>query len=66
VIKSKYAELTPLFRQAEIYSRQGVEINRSLCGFEFPVATTAGIGVDEELHADDMPVYCDAKMLRYI
>ena len=30
VLGSKYAEHTPLYRQSEIYSRQGVELSRSL------------------------------------
>ena len=30
VLSSKYAEHTPLYRQSEIYSRQGVELSRSL------------------------------------
>jgi len=30
VLTSKYAEHTPLYRQSEIYSRQGVELSRSV------------------------------------
>jgi transposase len=30
VLISKYAEHTPLYRQSEIYGRQGVELSRSL------------------------------------
>ncbi|STU66091.1 IS66 family element, transposase [Klebsiella pneumoniae subsp. ozaenae] len=30
VLTSKYAEHTPLYRQSEIYGRQGVELSRSL------------------------------------
>ncbi len=30
VLTSKYAEHTPLYRQSEIYGRQGVELRRSL------------------------------------
>lgn len=30
VLTSKYAEHTPLYRQTEIYGRQGVELSRSL------------------------------------
>ncbi|MCQ8811993.1 transposase, partial [Escherichia coli] len=30
VLTSKYAEQTPLYRQSEIYCRQGVELSRSL------------------------------------
>jgi len=30
VLASKYAEHTPLYRQSEIYARQGVELSRSV------------------------------------
>ncbi|EMX71533.1 transposase IS66 family protein [Escherichia coli Envira 10/1] len=30
MLTSKYAEHTPLYRQSEIYGRQGVELSRSL------------------------------------
>ncbi|HCB2860388.1 IS66 family transposase [Klebsiella aerogenes] len=50
VLTSKYAEHTPLYRQSEIYSRQGVELSRSEEVLQDYVLT------DGKLHADDTPV----------
>ena len=66
VLASKYAEHTPLYRQSEIYGRQGVELSRSLlsgwvdacCRLLAPLdeALQAYVLTDGKLHADDMPV----------
>ncbi|EIQ63413.1 putative transposase protein [Shigella dysenteriae 225-75] len=46
VLISKYAEHTPLYRQSEMYGRQGVELSRSLLsglgGCMLPATVTAG------------------------
>src|ERR1035441_238249 len=48
VLVSKYADHCPLFRQSEIYAREGVDLDRS---------TLAGwVGAASEFHADDTPV----------
>jgi len=39
VIVSKYADHLPLFRQSEIYARQGVEISRSTMAGWFGAAS---------------------------
>lgn len=66
VLTSKYAEHTPLYRQSEIYSRQGVELSRSLlsgwvdacCRLLSPLeeALQDYVLTDGKLHADDTPV----------
>ena len=66
VLSSKYAEHTPLYRQSEIYSRQGVELSRSLlsgwvdacCRLLSPQeeALQNYVLTDGKLHADDTPV----------
>ncbi len=63
---SKYAEHTPLYRQSEIYGRQGVELSRSLlsgwvdacCRLLSPLeeALHGYVLTDGKLHADDTPV----------
>ncbi|EIO54605.1 transposase [Escherichia coli TW10246] len=69
VLTSKYAEHTPLYRQSEIYGRQGVELRRSLlsgwvdacCRLLSPLeeALHGYVMTDGKLHADDTPVrYC--------
>ena len=60
---SKYAEHTPLYRQSEIYGRQGVELSRSLlsgwvdacCRLLSPQeeALRDYVLTDGKLHADD-------------
>jgi transposase len=66
VLASKYAEHTPLYRQSEIYGRQGVELRRSLlsgwvdacCRLLSPLeeALQQYVLTDGKLHADDTPV----------
>lgn len=66
VLTSKYAEHTPLYRQSEIYNRQGVELSRSLlsgwvdacCRLLSPLeeALQHYVVTDGKLHADDTPV----------
>ncbi|SAY03330.1 IS66 family element%2C transposase [Klebsiella variicola] len=66
VLTSKYAEHTPLYRQSEIYGRQGVELSRSLlsgwvdacCRLLSPLEEALQDYVlnDGKLHADDTPV----------
>lgn len=66
VLTSKYAEHTPLYRQSEIYGRQGVELSRSLlsgwvdacCRLLSPLeeALHGDVMTDGKLHADDTPV----------
>jgi transposase len=66
VIVSKYADHLPLFRQSEIYARQGVEISRStLAGWVGACSDLLGPLVDSigkhvlagrKLHADDTPM----------
>ncbi|HBW5475261.1 TPA: IS66 family transposase, partial [Klebsiella pneumoniae] len=66
VLASKYAEHTPLYRQSEIYGRQGVELSRSLlsgwvdacCRLLSPLeeALQDYVLTDGKLHADDTPV----------
>ncbi|EID1938362.1 IS66 family transposase [Shigella sonnei] len=66
VLTSKYAEHTPLYRQSEIYGRQGVELSRSLlsgwvdacCRLLSPMeeALHGYVLTDGKLHVDDTPV----------
>ncbi|EOA2027764.1 IS66 family transposase [Escherichia coli] len=66
VLTSKYAEHTPLYRQSEIYGRQGVELRRSLlsgwvdacCRLLSPLeeALHGDVMTDGKLYADDTPV----------
>lgn len=66
VLTSKYTEHTPLYRQSEIYGRQGVELSRSLpsgwvdacCRLLSPLdeALQRYVLLDGKLHADDKPV----------
>ncbi len=66
VIVSKYADHLPLFRQSEIYARQGVEISRStLAGWVGAASDLLGPLVEaigkhvfagRKLHADDTPM----------
>lgn len=66
MLSSKYAEHTPQYRQSEIYSRQGVELSRSLlsgwvdacCRLLSPLeeALQGYVLTDGKLHADDTPV----------
>jgi transposase len=66
VIVSKYADHLPLFRQSEIYARQGVEIPRStMAGWVGAASDLLGPLVDaiqkhvlagRKLHADDTPM----------
>jgi transposase len=66
VIVSKYADHLPLFRQSEIYARQGVEISRStLAGWVGASSDLLGplmeaigkhVFAGRKLHADDTPM----------
>ena len=66
VLVSKYADHLPLYRQSEIYAREGVELDRStladwVCGtsqlFEPLVESLRRhVMAAEKLHADDTPV----------
>lgn len=66
VVMSKYGEHTPLYRQSEIYARQGVELSRSLLGhWVGAVSDLLRPLVDEiqrtvlqpgKVHGDDTPV----------
>lgn len=66
VLVSKYADHCPLYRQAEIYARQGVELDRStLAGWVGAASELLAPLVDAvrrhvlgatKLHADDTPV----------
>jgi len=66
VIVSKYADHLPLFRQSEIYARQGVEISRStMAGWVgaasdllAPLVEAIGkhVFTGRKLHADDTPM----------
>ncbi|MCW2482687.1 IS66 family transposase, partial [Candidatus Symbiopectobacterium sp. NZEC135] len=66
VLTSKYAEHTPLYRQSEIYARQGVTLSRSVlsgwvdacCRLLSPLeeALQHYVLTDGKLHADDTPV----------
>jgi len=66
VLVSKYADHLPLYRQAEIYQREGVELDRStLADWVGGVSRTVQPLVDavkkyvlasEKLHGDDVPV----------
>jgi transposase len=66
VIVSKYADHLPLFRQSEIYARQGVEISRStMAGWVgaasdllSPLVDAIGkhVFAGRKLHADDTPM----------
>jgi transposase len=63
---SKYGEHTPLYRQSEIYARQGVELSRSLLGhWVGAISELLRPLVDEiqrkvlqagKVHGDDTPV----------
>ncbi|MNF52355.1 Transposase IS66 family protein [compost metagenome] len=75
VLTSKYAEHTPLYRQSEIYARQGVELSRSVlsgwvdacCRLLSPleVALQQYVLTDGKLHADDTPCrYCSPVIKR--
>jgi transposase len=66
VLVAKYADHLPLYRQAEIYQREGVELDRStLADWVGGVSRTLGPLVEavknyvlssEKLHGDDVPV----------
>lgn len=66
VLTSKYAEHAPLYRQSEIYARQGVELSRSVlsgwvdacCRLLAPLeeAPQDYVLTDGKLHVDDTPV----------
>ncbi|EBB0023807.1 IS66 family transposase [Salmonella enterica] len=66
VLTSKYAEHAPLYRQSEIYARQGVVLSRSVlsgwvdacCRLLSPLeeALQQYVLTDGKLHADDTPV----------
>lgn len=66
MLASKYTEHTPLYRQSEIYSRQGMELSRSqllgwvdaCCRLLSPLekALQDYVLTDGKLHADDTPV----------
>jgi transposase len=66
VVVSKYADHLPLYRQSEVYARQGVELDRStLADWVGGVSRTVEPLVDAikehilqatKLHADDVPV----------
>ena len=66
VLVSKYCDHTPLYRQAQIYAREGVELERSTMAewvggcFELlePLVKTLGryVLAAAKLHADDTPV----------
>ncbi len=66
VVTSKYADHLPLYRQAEIFARQGFEVNRStLCGWTSQVADLlkplhqamkADLLASKVIHSDDTPV----------
>lgn len=68
VLSSKYVEHTPLYRQSEIYDRQGVELSRSLlpgwvdacCRLLSPLEEVLQgyVLTDGKLHADDPPSRC--------
>ncbi len=66
VLVGKYADHLPLYRQAEIYAREGVELDRATLAFWVgkaawlvaPLVEAVGRHViaAEKLHADDTPV----------
>lgn len=66
VLVSKYADHLPLYRQSEIYGREGVDLERStLAGWVGQVSTLLGplgealgrhVLAGRKLHADDTPV----------
>jgi transposase len=66
VLVSKYCDHTPLYRQEEIYAREGVELDRStLAGWvgatgqliePLVEALKRHVMVAEKLHADDTPI----------
>ncbi|MDF7535401.1 transposase, partial [Escherichia coli] len=66
VLSSKYAEHTPLYRQSEIYRRQGVELSRATLGrWTGAVAELLEplydvlrqyVLMPGKVHADDIPV----------
>ena len=53
VLVAKYADHLPLYRQAEIYAREGVDLDRSTLADW--VGQSAALGA-AKLHADDTPV----------
>jgi transposase len=68
VVVSKFADHLPLYRQAEIYAREGLDLDRSLLA-QWVGATTqvlmplvdalrAHVLAAEALHADDTPIPC--------
>lgn len=66
VLVSKYADHTPLYRQCQIYAREGVELQRSTltdwvaqaAGLLTPLADAIGRYVlrGEKVHGDDTPI----------
>ena len=66
VLVSKYADHLPLYRQAQIYARQGIELDRSTLAdwvgdcsrLLSPLVEALGrhVMATEKLHADDTPV----------
>jgi transposase len=66
VLVSKYGDHTPLYRQSEIYAREGIDLNRStLAGWVGAASELLAPLVDEirkhvmaaaKIHADDTPV----------
>jgi transposase len=72
VIVSKFADHLPLYRQSEIYSRQGVEISRStLAGWVGAASDLVSPLVDaigkqvlagRKLHADDTPMPANRRL----
>lgn len=66
VLTSKYAEHTPLYRQSEIYARQGVELSRSILPgwvyaccrqlYRLEEALRQYVLTNGKLHAGDTPV----------
>jgi transposase len=66
VLVSKYGDHSPLYRQSEIYAREGVDLDRStLAGWVGPASELLAPLVDEirkhvmaaaKIHADDTPV----------
>lgn len=66
IIMAKFAEHLPLYRQAEIYARQGVELNRNTMGRWVDVMGEQLLPLYDELnhyvlmpgkvHAEDTPV----------
>jgi transposase len=66
VLVSKYADHLPLYRQSEIYAREGIDLDRSTladwvgqsCGLLRPLvnALQSHVLAGSKLHADDTPV----------